>query len=121
MDKFVLVLGGSNSYLMGGQWTEYYVEVTDDKLICTPKKDPTKSYEIMLSDFRQAEFGIGSGNLWLQCKMEKGDFVFCSPRKSWKSAQAQKLIDRINAVCGIKDMKSYKQYVGPFFFFHMFK
>ena len=121
MNKFVLVLGASNPYLPGNQWTEYEVEVSNDKLICTPKKNADNHYEIALSEFQAAEFGIGSGNLWLQCKLEKGALNFCSPRKSWKSEEATKLIDAINNVCPIKDMKAYKQYTGPFFFIHMFK
>ena len=121
MNKFILVLGESNGYLPGGQWTEYGVEVADDKLVCTPKKDATKSYEIPYTQFKSAEFGIGSGNLWLRCKMERGGLVFCSPRKSWKSEAATKLINAINDVCAIKDMKAYKQYTGAFFFIHMFK
>lgn len=121
MNKFILILGESNSYLPGNKWTEYEAEASTDKMICTPKKNSTDKYEINYSEFKQAEFGIGSGNLWLQCKLEKGSLVFCSPRKSWKSEEAAKLIDAINNVCPIKDMKSYKQYTGPFFFIHMFK
>lgn len=121
MDKFILILGDPNSYLPGNKWTEYEVEVSTDKLICTPKKNAAGSYEINYSEFKGAEFGIGSGNLWLQCRLEKGSLGFCSPRKSWKSEAAAKLIDAINNVCPIKDMKAYKQYTGPFFFIHMFK
>ena len=121
MNKFVLILGEANSYLPGSKWTEYEVEVTEEKMVCAPKKDSEKSYEINFSEFKQAEFGIGSGNLWLQCNLQKGNLVFCSPRKSWKSEQATKLIDAINKVCPIKDMKAYKQYTGAFFFIHMFK
>ena len=121
MNKFVLILGEPSPYLSGGKWTEYEVELSDDKMICTPKKEAEKSYEISLSEFQAAEFGIGSGNLWLQCKLARGYLVFCSPRKSWKSEEAAKLIDAINKVCPIKDMKAYKQYTGPFFFIHIFK
>ena len=121
MNKFVLISGGANSYLPGDKWAEYEVEVSTDKMLCTPKKNATQSYEISYSEFKEAEFGIGSGNLWLQCKLQRGVLVFCSPRKSWKSEEAAKLIDAINKVCPIKDMKAYKQYIGPFFFIHMFK
>ncbi|MCH5159957.1 MAG: hypothetical protein J1F66_03815 [Clostridiales bacterium] len=121
MSKFSLILGEANSYLPGSKWTEYEVEVSSDKLICTAKKDSASVYEINLSEFKAAEFGIGSGNLWLQCTLEKGYFVFCSPRKSWKSAEGARLIEAINNVCPIKDMKSYKQYTGPLFFIYMFK
>lgn len=121
MSKFRLVLGQENAYLPGKQWTEYEVEVLSEKMVCSLKKDPSLCYEINYSEFKEAEFGIGSANLWLQCKLEKGDFVFCSPRKSWKSEEGKKLIEAINAVCSIKDMKAYKTYTGPFFFFAMFK
>ena len=100
---------------------EYEVEVLTDKMVCTPKKEATNSYEINFSEFEGAEFGIGSGNLWLQCKLKRGGLVFCSPRKSWKSEGATKLIEAIDKSCTIKDMKAYKQYTGPFFFIHMFK
>lgn len=121
MDKFSLVLGGKNAYLPGDLWTQYEVELADDKMICIGKKDNSEKHEIYFSDFKQAEFGIGSGNLWLQCKLINGELSFCSPRKSWKSEEAQKLINAINAVCPISDMKAYKQYTGPFFFIHMFR
>lgn len=121
MNKFVLILGDNTPYLPGSKWTEYEVEVSDNKMICTPRKNSANTYEINLSEFKAAEFGIGSGNLWLQCKLEKGGLIFCSPRKSWKSAEATKLIEAINKVCAIKDTKAYKQYTGPFFFIHMFK
>ena len=32
-----------------------------------------------------------------------------------------RLVELINNVCPIKDMKAYKQYTGPLFFIHMFK
>ena len=121
MNKFILILGENSPYLPGKKWTEYGVEVSDGKLICTPKKEAAQSYEISISEFKAAEFGIGSGNLWLQCKLSRGYLVFCSPRKSWKSEEGAKLIEAINNACPIKDMKAYKQYTGPFFFIHMFK
>ena len=72
-------------------------------------------------EFKEVEFGIGSGNLWLQCELENGSLTFCSPRKSWKSESGNKLVELINSVCPIKDIKAYKQYTGPLFFIHMFK
>ena len=121
MEKFNLVLGQENNYLPGKSFTQYEVEVLDDKMVCTGKKDTSVVVEINYSEFKTAEFGIGNGNLWLQCELEKGTLVFCSPRKSWKSESGKKLIELINNVCAIKDMKAYKQYTGPFFFIHMFK
>ena len=121
MDKFTLVLGQENNYLPGKLWTEYEVEVLDDKIICINKKDNSINVTIRYSEFKEAEFGIGSGNLWLQCELENGSLSFCSPRKSWKSETGKKLVEFINNVCPIKDIKAYKQYTGPFFFIHMFK
>jgi len=121
MDNFVLVLGDSNPILPGKLWTEYSVEVLDDKMVCTQKKDNTVKVEITYSSFKRAEFGIGSGNLWLQCTLDEGFIAFCSPRKCWKSEVGKKLIDRINAVCPITDMKEYKRYTGKLGFIFMFK
>ncbi len=121
MDNFILVLGESNSILPGDHWTQYDVEVLDDKMICTKKKDASVKVEISYSSFKRAEFGIGSGNLWLQCELDAGNLVFCSPRKCWKSEVGKKLIDYINAVCPIVDMKEYQKYTGKFGFFYMFK
>lgn len=121
MDKFTLVLGQENNYLPGKIWTEYEVEVLDDKMICTSKKDHSINVTVNYSDFKEAEFGIGNGNLWLQCKLENGPLSFCSPRKSWKSETGKKLVEFINNVCPIKDIKAYKQYTGPLFFIYMFK
>lgn len=55
-------------------------------------------------------------NLWLQCEL-----IFSLPRKCWKSETGKKLIEKINTVTEILDMKAYKQYTEPFFFIAMFK
>ncbi len=121
MEKFTLILGQENNYLPGKIWTEYEVEVLEDKMICTCKKDTSINVIINYAEFKQTEFGIGNGNLWLQCELENGSLTFCSPRKSWKSEAGNKLVELINSVCPIKDIKAYKQYTGPLFFIHMFK
>ena len=121
MNDFILVLGEPSNLLPGKAWTSYNVNIMDDKMVCTNKKDPSLSFDIFFKDFKEAEFGIGSGNLWLQCKLEQGSLIFCSPRKSWKSDSGKKLIEKINNVCEIKDMKAYKQYTGKLFFIYMFK
>ncbi len=121
MEQFVLVLGHENNILPGKLWTEYLVDVKEDKMVCTQKKDPTNVVEILYSSFQEAEFGIGSGNLWLQCVIDGKQLNFCSPKKTWKSDVAKLLIEKINAVTEIKDMKEYKSYTGPFSFFAMFK
>ena len=33
----------------------------------------------------------------------------------------KQLVELVNNVCPIKDIKAYKQYTGPLFFIHMFK
>ena len=121
MEKFVLVLGKENNYLPGSLWTEYEVEVLEEEMICTCKKNPQIVVTIRYEEFKEAEFGIGNGNLWLECNLTNGSLVFCSPRKVWKSPVANTLIEKINSVTAIEDMKAYKQYTGPFFFIHMFK
>lgn len=121
MKKFTLVLGEKNNYLAGKMWTAYNVEVLEDKMVCTCKKDHTIVSVINYSEFKEATFGIGSGNLWLQCELDNGPLVFCSPRACWKSENGKKLIECINNACTIEGMKAYKQYTGPFFFLHVFK
>ena len=121
MEKFCLVLGQENNYLPGKNWTEYEVEVQNEQMICTNKKDSSIVVTIGYNEFKKAEFGIGNGYLWLQCELEKGTLVFCSPRKSWKSEEGKLLVESLNKVCLIEDMKAYSQYTGPFFFIHMFK
>ena len=85
------------------------------------KKDPSIVVTDAYNEFKNAEFGIGNGNLWLQCEIENGPLTFCSPRKSWKSKIGNKLVELVNNVCPIKDIKAYKQYTGPLFFIYMFK
>ncbi|MBQ3019987.1 MAG: hypothetical protein IJD77_05320 [Clostridia bacterium] len=121
MDKFILLLGKENNYLPGKIWTEYEVDILKDRMFCVCKEDNSVIVSIQYSEFKKAEFGIGNGNLWLQCELENGPFVFCAPRKYWKSETGKKLIELINNVVPIKDMKAYKQYTGPFFFIHMFR
>ena len=72
-------------------------------------------------EIKSVRLPAGRGNLWLQCELEKGTLVFCSPRKSWKSEAGKLLVESLNKVCLIEDMKAYSQYTGPFFFIHMFK
>ena len=113
-------MGEQNVYLPGNTFTEYNVTLEDDKMHCVNKKTK-EEFEIMYSDFNRAEFGIGNGNLWLKCNLKRGPLVFASPRKCWKSEFGKKLIEKINAVTPIQDMKEYNHYTGPFFFIYMFK
>ena len=77
--------------------------------------------EIPFSSFQRAEFGIGSGQLWLQCIVDGNEFIFCSPRKSWKSPAAKLLLQKIGEQTEILSMKEYDQYTGKLFFIYMFK
>jgi len=121
MEKFILILGEQNNVLPGKTWTQYNVEVTDKEMICAKKKGDNTAINISFDSFKEAEFGIGSGNLWLQCKIGEDNLNFCAPRRMWKSEQGKYLIEKINSVVEIKDMKAYKSYTGPFFIFAMFK
>ena len=121
MDKFLLMVGDENSYLPGKTWSKYDVEILDDKMVCQSKKDSSVKVEIPYTDFVTAEFGIGSGNLWLQCRLKRDQLVFCSPRKSWKSDAGKKLIEKIDSATKISAMKEYNHYTGKLFFFYMFK
>ena len=55
------------------------------------------------------------------CQIGNKNLVFCSPKKSWKSDEGKKLIEIINKVTPIADMKEYKHYTGGLFFLYMFK
>ena len=121
MANFVLVLGDESSVLPGKTWTQYDVEILDDKMVCQDKKDASVKVEIPFAAFNRAEFGIGGGNLWLRCKLGEGELVFCTPRKGWKSEEGKKLIEKINSVTPIVDMKEYQHYTGKLFFIYMFK
>jgi hypothetical protein len=53
MEKFILILGEESSYLPGKMWTQYEVEVLDDTMVCTNKKDSSisnQSTEYMIKE-----------------------------------------------------------------------
>ena len=58
-----------------GAFTGYFAEITDTSVICTNEKLGIRK-EILFSDFTRAEFGIGNGNLWLQCVVNGKFFAF---------------------------------------------
>ncbi|MBE6544357.1 MAG: hypothetical protein E7675_08160, partial [Ruminococcaceae bacterium] len=76
-------------------FTGYITEIRDECLVCTNDKLNVFNKEIPFSSFQSAEFGIGSGQLWLQCIVDGNEFIFCSPRKSWKSPAAKLLLKKI--------------------------
>jgi hypothetical protein len=116
-----LILGDGGTILpCPSAFTGYQAEITDDALVMTNDKLSANA-TIPFTAFQSAEFGIGSGNLWLQCTVNGSPFVFCAPRKTWKSEAGKKLIEKISAVTPIKDMKEYDHYTGKLFFLYMFK
>lgn len=116
-DVFQLVLGQENDILPGRGFGGYMVVVGDEEMICFNDKLSEKEYRIPYAAFQKAEFGIGSGNLWLQCMVNGHFFVFCTTRGGWKSQQGKRLLEKIGAVTPIEDMKSYEQFTGKFFWF----
>jgi len=119
-DIFEMALGETNNILPGGLWHGYAVLVADEEMICYTKTHQTE-FHIPYADFQQAVFGIGSGNLWLQCQIGGNSLVFCAPRKQWKSPAGKKLIEKISAVTPVQGMKEYEQFTGKLFWLYMFK
>ena len=63
---FDMVLGESGSILPKARgFTGYIAEIKDDCLDCNNDKFGVSHKEIPFSSFQSAEFGIGSGQLWL--------------------------------------------------------
>ena len=102
-------------------FTGYMTEIEDDRIVCTNDKLNVFKKEIPFSSFQRAEFGIGSGQLWLQCIVDGKEFIFCSFRKNWKSPDAKLLLQKIGEQTEILSMKEYDQYTGKLFFIYMFK
>ncbi len=102
-------------------FTGYTVEITDSALVFYNDKQNIHGKAFPFSDFQRAEFGIGGGNLWLQCVVANEILVFCVPRKVWKGDTAKKLIEKIDAVTPILDKKEFDRYTGKLFFLYMFK
>ena len=118
---FSLVVGnGGNILPCPSAYTGYVAVITEKSLIC--KNDKLNvCKEIPFSAFKRAEFGIGSGNLWLQCVVNDSELVFCSPRKSWKSPSGKLLMDKISEYTELLDIKEYERYTGKLFWIYMFK
>ena len=116
---FTLVMGDGGSILpcpMG--FTTYMAEITDSALICRHDK-LNVCREIPFFAFKRAEFGIGSGNLWLQCIVDGSPFVFCTTRKGWKAPAAHLLMHKIEEHTEILSKKAYDQFTGKLFLFYM--
>ena len=112
---FEMCVSGDEGVLAGrGGYTGYFAEITDTSVICTNEKLGVRK-EIPFSDFKRAEFGIGSGNLWLQCVVNDKFFAFCTPRKAWKAPSAKLLMEKIGEQTELLDMKEYERYTGKLF------
>ena len=109
---FELVLGCDNPILPGSKFHSYFVVVGEESMLCCKAKGEKVEIEIPYAWFDSAVFGIGSGNLWLQCYI-KGDFLpFCTTKKFWKSPAAQKLIEKLTTVIPEGGMRDYKRFTG---------
>ena len=117
---FDMVVGQGGGILPQRGYTGYFAEITDTSVICTNDKLGVKK-EIPFSSFKSAEFGIGSGLLWLQCVIDDSFFAFTTPRKGWKSPSAKLLMEKISEHTEILDMKEYNHYTGKLFFLYALK
>lgn len=99
---------------------EYLAEITDTSIICTNDKLKVKK-EILFSSFTCAEFGIVSGQLWLQCIVDGAQFVFCLPRRDWKDAVGKLLLEKIGEQTEIIGWKEYNGYTGKLFLIYVWK
>ncbi len=98
-------------------YTGYMVEITDTSIILENEKFGEKK-EIPFSSFSKADFGIGSGNLWLQCVVDDRPFIFCATRGAWKSPAAKLLMEKIGEHTEVEGMKEYKHFTGKLFIFY---
>ncbi len=98
----------------------YIAYIGETSIVCENDKLQVKK-ELPYELFTSAEFGCGSGNLWLQCTFDGKPFTFCMRRKHWKSPAAKLLIQKIGEHTDIKDMKEYDGYTGKKFLLYMFK
>lgn len=110
-DVFEMVLGQENDVLPGKGFHSYFAVVGEDSITCYKAKGEKVVKEIPYISFREAVFGIGSGNLWLQCYIGDVFLPFCTTKKQWKSPAAQKLIEKLNQYITV-EMKDYKRFMG---------
>ncbi len=117
---FQMVFGETGGILPKGKggFFGYMAEITDTSIICVNDQFGVKK-EIPFSSFSEACFGIGSGNLWLQCVVDDCPFTFCSTRGMWKSPAGKLLLQKIGEYAQIEGMKEYKHFTGKLFLFYM--
>ena len=118
---FNMVVGeGGNILPTKGGFTGYIAEIRESSIVCVNDKLNVNK-EIPILSFQGAEFGIGNGLLWLQCRVDGSPFVFCMTRKEWKSEAGRLLLEKIGTYTEILGMKDYKGYTGKLFFLYLFK
>lgn len=116
---FELILGESNNVLPGKTWQSYFVVPGEESMLCYNASDDNSVIELPYSSFEKAEFGIGSGNLWLQCFVS-GEFLpFCSTKKNWTSAAAKKILEKLGSLISEEDKKLFSKATGKFSFFYL--
>ncbi len=117
-----IVFGESGSILPKAVgFTGYIVEIRNECLDFTNDKFGIFHKELPLSSFQRAEFGIGSGQLWLQCIVNGEPFVFCCTRKCWKSPAGKLLLSKIGEYTSILGMDGYDKFTGKYFLYYMIK
>ena len=115
---FEMVLGESEGLLPKARgYTGYFAVITDSAIICQNDHFEVKK-EIPFSAFTAAEFGIGSGLLWLQCVVSGKSLIFTSPRKNWKAPAGRLLLEKIAQHTEIRGQKEYQRYMGKLFWLY---
>ena len=117
--EFVVGHGGSILPQKVG-FQGYFGELTDTSIIFTNDVLGVKK-EVPFASFKQAEFGIGSAQLWLQCVVDDSPFVFCFRRKHWKSDLVKKLLEKIGEHTEIGGWKEYNGFTGKKFILYVWK
>ncbi len=117
--NFVIGYGGDILPQRGGM-TGYFGELTDTGILFSNDKLNVEKKEVPFSSFTRAEFGQGSGHLWLQCTVNGSDFVFTLLRSGYKSAAGQYLLDKLEAQLGesLREDPDYKKHMGAFFWLY---
>jgi len=119
-DVFELIIGESNNVLPGKTWQSYFVIPGESSMLCHKADDENTVIELPYSSFTKAEFGIGSGNLWLQC-LVSGEFLpFCSTKKNWLSPAAKKILEKLGGLISEEDKKLFSKATGKFSALYMF-
>ncbi|MBQ8862385.1 MAG: hypothetical protein IJ021_06580 [Clostridia bacterium] len=119
-DVFEIILGDANNVLPGGTWQSYFALMGEDTITCYKANDESTVIELSYSSFTKAEFGLGSGNLWLQCNVGEDFLAFCSTKKNWLNAAGQKLVGKLDSFLSEEDKKLFAKATGKFSAFYVF-